>query len=122
MRLPLIIDGVDFTAYAQRNGYQISYEDRKGANGGTMLDGSITVDIVKRAEVLSIPLNPLDGEDFSALLRAVMKDYVTATVWDTKENEERTAVFIPSITNGSLAIITDTVKFWNGAVLKLREK
>ena len=35
-KMPLTINGVDFSALTERLGYSITYEDRKGSNGAIM--------------------------------------------------------------------------------------
>ena len=59
-RLTLKIGGVDFTEYVKRNGgFTYSYDRREGSNGGLMLDGSKTVDLIASKLVVSVAFNPM---------------------------------------------------------------
>lgn len=122
MKLPLIIDGVDFTDTTSKYGYSQYQVIREGNNGGIMLSGERVTDIIAQKIGVTIPLNPMTGAEASAILSAVRKSYVTATVWNVYTGEEYESVFIPTISSANIAILRDTEKWWNGVVVTLEEK
>ena len=123
-RLTFKVDGVDYSPSINRYGYSVGYEKRTGNNGGTMLDGSETVDILAWKAVLTLTGNAMPSEKLSALLTACLKDYVQVTFFDVKINGERTAAFIPDVGPASIGLISSGVAKWfrEGIVLTLREK
>ena len=123
-RLTFKVDGVDYSPSINRYGYSVGYEKRTGNNGGTMLDGSETVDILAWKAVLTLTGNAMPSEKLAALLTACMKDYVQVTFFDVKSNGERTASFIPDIGAASIGLIASGAAKWfrEGIVLTLREK
>lgn len=122
MRLPLIIDGVDFTSVVSKYGYKPYVITRQGKNGGTMLNGDVVVDILAYKTGVSIRLNPMTGADAAAIMAAVSNPYVEATVWDVRTNSEKTATFITKISQPNLAILRSSEKWWSGITITLEEK
>lgn len=120
-RLPLVIDGVDYSPAITRYGYTVGYEAREGPNGGMMQDGSMCVDILAWKAVLTLPCNDLRSEDQAALLTACMKPYISVTYWDTKTNAERKATFIPAVGSSNLAMIRGGIKWFSGMSITLTE-
>lgn len=118
-----IIDGVDFSPYINKRRYKISYEARVGSNGGTMLDGSETVDILAWKSVCSFELNALTSEQMSTVTAKLMRPYVTMTYFDTRTNSRRTAEFIPSIDAQNYAFERSGKHyFYEGTAITLRER
>lgn len=84
------INGIDcssiFTA-----GYEIRYEKRRGNNGGMMLDGSTTVDVLAVKAIITLPMLPLAEINMQELITALTtSDYVTVTYWDLRAGKYRT--------------------------------
>lgn len=122
-RLPLIINGADFTADAKRFGYSITYEKRTGRNGGMMLDGSIEEDVIAWKAAVVWRLNDLTADRIAALNTAITSASVTATFWDDffKRRRENVPV-IADISMQNLKVITPSgVRYYSGMVLTLRE-
>lgn len=123
MRLPLTIEGIDCSNYANINNYNIGYKAIQGNNGGIMLDGSTTVDVLAYKCVITLDLNSMTGIQLSTILTAILKPYVTVTYFDTLTNANRTAVFMPEIGSSRFAFFTDGSKrFDSGTTLVLTER
>lgn len=119
----LIINGQDLSAYVDYRGYSVEYELREGGNGGMMLDGSLTVDVLARKMVCHFALNAIRSTALQAIQLLVQQDYVSATVFDPRINTTYTAQFIPTIDTQSLAFIREGVLwFREGTVITLRER
>lgn len=123
-RLPWILDGEDFSAYINRRGYSVFYEKREGINGGMMLDGSLTVDVLAWKAVLQLPVNGLPADKMAKLVTACTKPYINVEYFDLRTNAQRTGVpFIPTLSEGSLSLINgEGTQWYYGAVLTLQEK
>lgn len=123
MRLPIAIDGVDFTPYTNKNAYRVSYEKREGANSGVMLDGSKSFDLLANKAKIEWELNALTSAQLSAVLTACLKQYVTVTYFDTLTNAERTAEFIPDVGRQDYAFSRHDLYFFkDGITITLEER
>ena len=122
-RLPLIIDGVDYSTSINRYGYTVGYIKREGGFGGMMQDGSMRVDILARKAVLKLTANALKSDAQASLLAACAKDYVTVTYFDTLSNENREAEFIPDVGDQTIGILSaDGTSWFTGMVITLTER
>lgn len=123
-RLTWMIDGVDFSQHIHKRGYSVTYEPRYGSNGGTMLDGSETVDILAWKTVLELPINGLPQNEMSALIAASRKGYISISYFDLHANAIRENVqFIPNIGTATLDLMTPDGRQWySGLTLQLRER
>lgn len=121
-RLPLTINGVDFTASASRTEYRIYYEDRQGENEVMMLNGDEYPDIIDRRPVIVWPLNALWADELANLYTAIGDDqFVTVQQYfDTKTNSIKSGTFRASISEQAAGIITGTNKLLYGMTLTLR--
>lgn len=122
MRLPLTINGTDFSELASRCEYTVGYNVRTGSNGGMMLNGEMTVDILAYKAVITWPLNDMTAADLAAIQTAVLTDYVSVLYWDTKTNASRQAVFMPKISSAKIGILRTSGKWWKDITLTLEEK
>ena len=123
MRLPITINGVDFTPYTSKNAYKVTYEKREGVNSGVMLDGSKTFDLLAYKAVIEWELNALTSAQLSAVLAACMEQYVEVSYFDTLTNAERTAEFIPDVGTQEYAFSRhDLYYFRDGITIKLEER
>lgn len=122
MRLPLTINGVDFSELANKYEYEVGYITRTGSNGGVMLDGTRVVDIIAYKASITWPLNDLRDTDLAAIQTACQTPEVTVTFWDTLANAQRTSVFIPVFSTQKIGILRSTGKWWKGISLNLEEK
>ena len=105
-KMPLKINGVDFSADTERLGYTISYEDRTGGNGMTMQNGDQYMDVITQKPVLSWRLDSLPMTRLAALHAAINAAvYVEVTYYDTATASEKTAFFHGSITAQEVGVI-----------------
>ena len=105
-KMPLVINGVDFSADTERLGYTISYEDRTGGNGMTMQNGDQYIDVITQKPVLSWRLDSLPMTRLAALHAAINAAvYVEVTYYDTATASEKTALFHGSITAQEVGVI-----------------
>lgn len=122
MRLPLTINGVDFSLLANKYEYQLGYITREGSNGGVMLDGTKVVDIIAYKAKITWPLNDMRDTDLAAIQSACQTPEVTVTFWDTLTNAQRTSTFIPSFSEQKIGILRSPGLWWKGISLVLEEK
>lgn len=124
MSRPILqIDGTDFTNSVNKYGYTVSYTPISGNNGGTMQDGSETVDIVAWKAVLDLPCNGMKAADLSAIVAACKKSYVSVTYYDVELAANRTATFIPSMGRSTYTMTTQGgVMCFSGLSITLRER
>ena len=104
MRLPITIDGVDFSTLTDRNKYVVTYKPREGSNSGIMLNGDKTFDVLVDDQdnpvykpTISWKLNALTLSQLSAIQNATAKPEVTVSYLDTRAAAENTAVFHPTL-------------------------
>lgn len=83
-KMPLSINGTDFSHLTERLGYSIVYEDVKGGNGMTMTSGDEYQDIIARRPVPTWRLDSLTMTELAALHAACNAAiYVPVTFYDT---------------------------------------
>lgn len=105
-KMPLTINGVDFSALTERLGYSIVYEERKGGNGMTMANGDEYQDIIVQKPVLTWRLDSLTNAQLASLLAAVQAAiYVPVTYFDTAANTTKTAYFHGTISAQEVGVI-----------------
>ena len=105
-KMPLTINGVDFSALTERLGYAISYEDRAGNNGKTMQNGDQYLDIITRKPVLTWRLDSLTNSQLAALHAAINAAvYVSVSYFDTATNAVVTALFHGVISSQEVGVI-----------------
>lgn len=121
-RISVLIEGVDFSTFFNKYGATFHYEERLGANGGMMLDGSETVDVLARKLVWDLVCNDLSDSDLVQLLPLCCRDYVTVTCPDPATGQTKTAKFIPSVGRASTLLAENGVQWFTGLALSFREK
>lgn len=105
-KMPLTINGVDFSALTERLGYVIRYEDRAGNNGMTMMNGDQYLDVIVRKPVLSWRLDSLTMTQLASLHEAINAAvYVEVTYYDTATAATKTAFFHGSISDQEVGVI-----------------
>ena len=120
--MTLIIDGTDFSDFVADDGYHIGYETREG-NSLITMDGTLHTNLQAIKTVISCEMNALTAEKLSELLQVALKQYVTATYFDTRFNDISTSIFIPTINEQNFAFNRHGVKFFrDGIKLSLRER
>lgn len=122
-RLPLIINGVDFSTAASRLEYQIEYEDRVGENTTMMLNGDEYPDVLDRRPIITWQLNALWSDELAALYAAIGDgQYVPVLYFDTRTNAEQVGVFRASISRQQIGMINARGKMFHGPTLTLRSR
>ena len=107
-KMPLVINGVDFTADTERLGYSIVYEDRTGGNTMTMQNGDQIQDVIARKPGLSWRLDSLTMTRLAALHAAINAAvYVSVTYYDTATASIKTAYFHGTISTQEIGVIRD---------------
>ena len=105
-KMPLTINGVDFSALTERLGYSINYEDVTGGNGMTMQNGDRYVDVITRKPVLTWRLDSLTNAQLASLHAAINASvYVSVTYFDTATNAVQTAYFHGTISAQQVGVI-----------------
>ena len=91
MQNPISVNSRDISNIVTRYGYMVSYTRVDGGSGGTMLDGSTTVDVIAVKAIITVPLMPLMESQLNSLLDSLYaNDYVTVTYYDPRANATRT--------------------------------
>lgn len=124
-RLPLEINGVDFSEAASRLGYSIVYEDRVGASAVMMLNGDEYPDVLARRPVITWPLNMLWDAELARLHTALGdgNTYVPVRYFDTAEGKLKTGYFRGSIDAQTVGLNNARgLAFRDGAALTLRSR
>lgn len=104
--MPLVINGVDFSALTERLGYSISYEDRAGGNSMTMQNGDQYMDVITRKPVLTWRLDSLTMTQLASLHAAINADvYVEVIYYDTATASNQTAYFHGAISEQAVGVI-----------------
>lgn len=105
-KMPLTINGVDFSAMTERLGYSIAYEDRKGGNSMTMQNGDEYQDIITRKPNLTWRLDSLTMTELALLHTAINAAvYVETSYYDTATASVLTAYFHGVISSQEIGVI-----------------
>ncbi len=123
-KMPLTINGVDFSADTERLGYSIVYEDRKGGNTMTMQNGDEYQDIIVRKPALTWRLDSLTMTRLAALHAAINAAiYVSVQYYDTATASIKTAAFHGTITTQEVGAIRNGGYYrFKAPVLTMRAK
>lgn len=121
-RLPVILDGQDFSDCFNRYNYTVEYIPRDGGRGGMMQDGTMTVDVLAWKALYTLGCNDLTGARLAQLQRACMKSYVNAVVYDPQTGAQRSGTFIPRLSASTTRLFVGGVVWLGGATLTLEEK
>ena len=107
-KMPLTINGVDFSGLTERLGYSVTYEDRNGGNTMKMMSGDEYQDLIVRKPVISFRLDSLTMTQLSALHAAINAAvYVQVLYYDTATAAEKTAYFHGTISQQTVGVIRD---------------
>ena len=107
-KMPLTINGVDFSGLTDRLGYSIVYEDVKGGNGMTMANGDEHPDGIGRRPIPTWRLDSLTMTELSALHAACNAAWVVAvTYYDTTTNSVKSGFAHCTISSQEVGVIRD---------------
>lgn len=123
-KMPLVINGVDFSQDTERLGYSIYYEDRTGGQDMLMQNGDIYEDVIARKPILTWRLDSLTMTQLAALHAAVnAANYVLVTYYDTNTASEQTAWFHGIISAQEVGVIRPGGYYrFRGPVLTMRAR
>ena len=106
LKMPLVINGFDFTDITERLGYSVVYEDRKGGNSMTMMNGDEYLDVIARKPILTWRLDSLNDWQLAELHEAINAAvYVSVYYYDPAAGECRTAYFHGTISAQEVGVI-----------------
>lgn len=121
-RMPLVIGGVDVSRLFNAYGYTVMVQPVDGGQGGVMQDGSETVDIIGWRTVITARANDLTEDEVQLLLGLCMVNGVTVTYREHATGQERTAEFIPTLSEYGLLMVDGGTRIFRGLTLSLRSK
>ena len=105
-KMPLEINGVDFSGDTERLGYSIVYEDRTGGQTMTMQNGDRWEDVIVRKPRLVWRLDSLTMTRLAALHEAINAAvYVRVKFYDTATATLKTAWFHGTISAQEVGVI-----------------
>lgn len=116
-----MINGVDVSPCLYRYGLAIQYSKVYGGNGGTLMDGTEVVDLVKVRTILTAACNPLTSERLSKLAEVCREEYVIVDYEDPSGARQRKEM-IPELSAATKSLTVGGITHWEGAVLTLRER
>ena len=116
------LDGENFSHYLYRYGFAVQYEKVYSSNGGLMMDGRETVDLVRVRRVLTAACNPLTSEQLSALADMCRREYVAVRYTDPAEGGDVRIDAIPSLSVVNKSLTAGCTTYWKDAVITLRER
>ena len=123
-RLPLIINGVDFSRQASRLAYSVTYEERMGNNSTLLLSGDEYLDMLTDRPIITWELNMLWLDELQALRQAIRAAiYVPVYCLDIDSGAPVIGQFHGSIATVTAALVQPSrTGFADGAVLTLRSR
>lgn len=123
-RLPLVINGTDFSRQVERLGYQVGYEDRTGENSMLALSGDEYLDVLTSRPVITWPLNMLWSDEMKALNAAIKASiYVPVYYFDPDKGAGIIGYFHGTVGTARVGLIRSGLVAWqNGSVLTLRSR
>ena len=105
-KMPLKIDGVDFSDLTERCGYTITYEDVTGGNNMIMQNGDRYEDVITRKPLLTWRLDSLTMTDLARLHAAInAANYVSVYYYDTATESTKTALFHGKISAQEVGVL-----------------
>ena len=124
MKKEISINGVDCSSLFMRYGYSTDYKKIHGANGGTMLDGSTTEDVIAVKAVISLSFMPQTEEALSAFLSSLYESpYATVRYFDLKAGDYREIETIYSEMNVKhLMTNINDAEMWQPGTMTLTER
>lgn len=117
------LNGANFTSLFTPTGYTVSYQKRRGSNGGIMLSGEQTEDVLAIKAVVTCYCMPTDEAQLQQFLSVIASAYVTVYYFDPRARAYRTIKAIPSEPTlkyrGQGAV--GALQYWTGAVITFTE-
>lgn len=123
-KMPLSINGVDFSYLTERLGYSIVYEDVKGGNGMTMMNADEYPDVIARRPIPTWRLDSLTMTELAALHAACdAAVQVAVTYYDTRTASVKSGYAHCTISSQEVGVIRDGNYYrFRAPVLSMRMK
>ena len=123
-RLPLVINGVDFSQAVKRLQYTITYEDRTGENATSLKNGDEYIDLIAKRPMITWPLCMLWDDEMAALDAAIdAATYVPVYYFDRKQRRAMIRYFHGLIGETRVGLIrSDEYAYADGPILTLRSR
>lgn len=119
----LKIDGIDITPYIAHRGIKWQRSDLDASNAGRSLDGKLLRSRVASKIRLDVTCIPLTTEQASAVLSAIMPEWVTITYTDPQIGTEVTKTMYSNNNPASFLFAKSNGKeYWDGITFPLIEK
>lgn len=116
------LNGIDFSKDIYRKGLAVQYKKVYGKNGGTMIDGSQTVDLLTVKTVLSAACNPLTSARLSALSSVCRDEYIFVEYADPEAGADLRLEMIPELSTAKKTMVVNGVTYWEGVTISLTER
>lgn len=124
MQKDLHINQNDYTPLATRYGYSVSYTKRQGQQGGMMLSGKETEDVLAIKAVVTVPVRPMFESEVNQLIKEVLSvDYPLVYYFDPRANAYREVEMIagePSAQHVGYSVIEEEI--WRTGELTFTER
>lgn len=123
-RLPLSVNGKDFSSLANAYGYTVNYEPVYGPNAtAVMQDGTELIDLLGWRTVVTVSCNDLETAKQAELLTACLAAEVELEYFDTRLNADTTATFTTSVSGSSIKLYdVGDVRIFGGLSIVFRSK
>lgn len=124
MEKNIIINGDNCSSLFPRFGYVVSYKKIHGSAGGTMLDGSITEDVIALKAEIKLTLMPFTEKALSDFLSSLYgSDYAVVNYFDPMVNAYKTIeAIVGEIETQHSFINCNKDDIWMSGTLTLTER
>ena len=124
MQKDIHINSKDYTSLTTRYGYSVGYKKIDGGGGGTMLDGSTTVDVLAIKAIITVPLMPLFESQLNEIIADVLSlDYPVLYYFDPRTSTYReieTIMSEPQMQHVGESIVEEEI--WLAGTLTFTER
>lgn len=119
----LKIDGIDIVPYVAYGGFKWQRSDVEAVDAGRGLDGELLRNRVATKIRLDITCKPLTTQEASAILTAILPEWVEVTYMDPQIGAEVTRTMYSNNNPASFLTRTfDGLEYWGGITFPLIEK
>jgi hypothetical protein len=117
-----VIGSTDYISYIQMDGIKWECNDLDSEESGRTLDGVMHRARVAQKRKITVSLNPLKTEDFSAISAAIAGEYVDVKILDPKEGDQVTFTFYGSAIKSATMADDGVDCYWSGGQFSLIER
>ena len=120
-KMPLEVNGVDWSSYIATYGYAETPRKVEGQNGGVMLDGTTRWDILAIKYDLVVPLMPLTMDAISIMLTSCVSGSVPVRYKSASSNSMVTRQMRPDFSAITLALKSPIQEYFSGMYVTFTE-